>query len=132
MWRLILVFLELHIPFTIENPVDSLLWHSTEMLRLKQVPGIHNVVFDQCMYFLRAPDWQPTCGDFRIRKRTRLVGNVAELTSLKRTCDKRHHHSWAWGHVRIREKRISRAAAAGAYPPNLCFHLAKLFCRCMQ
>ena len=132
MWRMILVFLELHIPFTIENPVDSLLWHSIEMLRLKQVPGIHNVVLDQCMYFLRAPDWRPTSGDFRIRKRTRLLGNVAELSSLKRICDKRHHHSWAWGHVRIREKRISRAAAAGAYPQNLCFHLAKLFCRCMQ
>ncbi len=79
------------------------------------------------MFKLRPPEWTPDSFDYRIRKRTRILGTVTGLESLARSCDGEHTHVEAWGHVRAGGKRISRAKAAGAYPPAFCNCLAKIF-----
>ena len=57
MLRLTSVFLELGIPFTIENPCDSMLWHAETIVALRQDPNVSEVVVDLCMYKLRPPDF---------------------------------------------------------------------------
>ena len=127
-WRLMQVFLRLGIPFTVENPVDSLLWRSAEMQALKLNDNVSDVVLDQCMFSLRPPDWSPGHKeDLRVRKRTRVVGTVKNLVSIKRMCDKQHEHCEAIGSVRVHNKTVSRTKAAGVYPPTLCRKLAELF-----
>ena len=122
------VFLRFGIPFTVENPVDSLLWRSAEMQALKLNDNVSDVVLDQCMFSLRPPDWSPGHKqDLRVRKRTRVVGTVANLVSIKRMCDKQHEHCEAIESVRVHGKTVSRTKAAGVYPPTLCRKLAELF-----
>ncbi len=126
MGRLLMVFIECNIHFTIENPHDSLLWHTDEIQSLRLVEGCSEVVLDQCMFKLRPPEWRAGQDDIRIRKRTRILGTLKGLESLRRVCDGSHIHGEAWGHVRVNGKRVSRATAAGAYPGNLCGSFASL------
>ncbi len=126
-WRLMCVFLELGIPFTIENPAESMVWNSNEMKELARHPQYEAALIDQCMHHLRPVDWNGAT-DVRIRKRTRVAGTVAGLASLRCLCDRKHEHSWAVGRCRVNNKRVSRARAAGAYPLSLCQSLARLVC----
>ena len=125
-FRLMVVLRELTIPFTLENPHDSFLWYSNEIAELRSWPEWNEVMFDQCMYKLRPPDWDRVA-DIRVRKRTKIGGTLANLKSLRRICDGCHHHSIAFGSVRVNGKRIVRAKAAGAYPACLCRALASLY-----
>jgi hypothetical protein len=126
--RFIRVLLELGIPITVENPHDSMIWHSDEMRELEAHSDTDSVVFDQCMYSLRPPDFDPKDNDDRrVRKRTKIVGSVRALDTLSRVCNKQHCHVEAWGHCRVNGKLVSRAKAAGAYPVCLCLSIAKLF-----
>ena len=126
--RFIRVLLELGIPITVENPHDSMIWHSDEMRELEAHSDTNSVVFDQCMYSLRPPDFDPKDNDDRrVRKRTKIVGSVRALNTLSRVCNKQHCHVEAWGHCRLNGKLVSRAKAAGAYPVCLCLSIAKLF-----
>ncbi len=128
MLRLTSVFLELGIPFTIENPCDSMLWHAETIVALRQDPSVSEVVVDLCMYKLRPPDFSGTEGvDVRVRKRTRFVGTVQGLVGLKRMCDGEHAHAAAWGSCKVNNKTVARAKAAGAYPPCFCHSLSSLF-----
>ncbi len=127
MKRLIDVLVKHDVPFTIENPIDSLIWHTAELRAIRSFSNVTEVSCDQCMFKLRPPEWTPDSLDYRIRKRTRLLGTVKGLESLARSCDGEHIHVEAWGHVRVNGKRISRAKAAGAYPPALCNCLANFF-----
>ncbi len=128
--RVVSALIEHKVPFTVENPVDSVLWHTSELQHILSLENVDSVVLDQCMYYLRPPDWSIDWQtDSRVRKRTRLVGSVHGLASLKRMCDCGHQHVEALGHVKIGGKRVSRSKAAGAYPVALCKSLAKLFAR---
>ncbi len=125
-WRLIKVLTECHVPWTLENPIDSYIWQTVELRRAQQIPGCEEAVFDQCMYKLRPPDWKMLKDDVRVRKRTRIIGTLPGLSSLSKRCDGNHVHAQAMGHCRVGGKRISRAKAAGAYPVLLCNCIAKL------
>jgi len=125
-WRLIKVLTECHVPWTLENPIDSYIWQTVEMRRAQQIPGCEEAVFDQCMYKLRPPDWKMLKDDVRVRKRTRIIGTLPGLSSLSKRCDGNRVHAQAMGHCRVGGKRISRAKAAGAYPVLLCNCIARL------
>ncbi len=126
--RLILVFLELGIPLTLENPYDSVVWKIDAMLQLRGDARVTETVFDQCMFKLRPPDFVVKDRiDVSVRKRTRLIGSLSHLCSLKRMCDGNHCHAEAWGTCRVNNKTVSRSRASGAYPPCLCHSLSKLF-----
>ena len=81
-------------------------------------------IFDQCMYHLLPPD--DLSGNNRVRKSTRILSNLYGIEDLSVRCDGNHFHSQAIGHVRIGDKSISRAKAAGHYPDQLCAAVAKL------
>ena len=126
--RIIVVLLELHIPFTLGNPSESLVWHSPFMIWLLEQPSVCSVTFDQCMYHLRPPDFVPQSLDVRVRKRTTVVGSRANLTSLERRCDGLHSHSESIGHCSVNGRRVSRASAAGVTLPACA--AASLICFC--
>jgi len=70
------------------------------------------------MYHVRPPGWRPGKVDQRARKDTYFLTSIRSRHSLARLCDKRHVHIAAIGAVRVENKRIARAKAAGAYPPS--------------
>ena len=79
--RLIDALIRNNIPFTLENPHDSYIWHSPELLEIAAHPQAQVARFDQCMYKLRPPDYDGS-SDVRVRKRTRLLGTLAQLPTL--------------------------------------------------
>ena len=92
------------------------------MLSILEMSSVCHVRFQQCMYGLGPPDR----ADQRIRKDTVVLGNVAGLVRLARTCDRRHMHAQCYGGVRVHGKWCSRAKLAGAYPHSLCSAWAKV------
>ena len=62
----------------------------------------------------------PASDGLRIRKSTTVRSNVAEFADLSRACSGRHEHVCALGTGVFHGKSYSRAAAAGAYPAQLC------------
>ena len=127
-WKLIRVFLELNIPVTLENPESSAIWWTDEMLAWLELDSCEIAKIDMCMMMLRPPDWTPELlDDLRIKKSTRVVGTVKGLASISVRCNRNHEHVEAIGHVKVDGKRVSRAAAAGAYPIVFARKLARLF-----
>ena len=59
--------------FSIENPVNSLLWLLPALRNLSKLPGVHKVISDQCEFGLCFPDSLPT---ERCRKRTMLLTTI--------------------------------------------------------
>jgi len=119
------VLTKLGIPWTLENPFDSFEWHTDELRFLSSLDEVDSVLLDQCMYRLRPPDWD-SHSDVRVRKRTRILGSLKDLSKLRCMCDRGHTHSVAFGHCKVAGKRVSRTKSAGAYPAGLCGAWAKL------
>ncbi len=65
--------------WSIENPESSFMFH-TKVKALTLRDDVHRFTFDQCMFGLAPPD-VPSA---RIRKRTCVVTNIAELFSFVR------------------------------------------------
>jgi hypothetical protein len=105
--------------WSIENPRTSRLWHTKEVKKLMLRSDVISVTFAQCQYFLRPPEYDGT-DDLRVRKETTLVTNIPTLAKLARMCTGGHTHVHAMGSVKVKGARVSRARAAGAYPPCLC------------
>ncbi len=121
MFKLIEVYLQENIGFSVENPLSSYIWHTEKFQELMARPDVFTVDLDQCCYCLRPPDAHLHSADIRVKKSTRIVTNVPQLCALRRSCDRSHTHAEALGWCRDKEgKRVSRAKAAGAYPPSLC------------
>ena len=85
-------------------------WNRPEMKSLMRLPGVFEVVGDQCMYGLRT---KSSSGKERAaKKRTRFLTNMPEAQEeLSRKCDGRHEHQ----HL-----VEGRARAAEVYPEELC------------
>ena len=61
-----------------------------------------------------------------------MLGSLRGIETLECYCDKRHEHIADFGSVKIGNRRVVRAAAAGAYPFPLCRALAKLVHAALQ
>ena len=87
-----------------------------------------DVRFDQCRYGLVPPHL--TLEDKQlIRKRTRLRTNMSSLSDLEGFCTGGHDHFVCLGSVRVGERRVSVARAAGRYPAALCHAWARCVAR---
>ena len=126
MFRLIKVFDELKIPYSVENPESSALWW------LSQWSGVPSGTCDQCMLGLRRPE-KELQASHRVQKKTRLAGTVRGIESFSDfKCDRCHKHSVVIGSVKVDGKRINRSTAAGAYPRKCCRHLVRLFAQHLE
>ena len=103
--------------FSIENPVNSLLWLLPGLRYLSKLPGVHKVVFDQCEFGLCFPDSLPT---ERCKKRTMLLTNHPGLARLERRCEGGHTHVHAFDSVKTKSGWCKRSALAAVYPRELC------------
>ena len=111
--------------WSIENPQGSYCFLYAPIRDLSLLPEVSDVHFDQCMFGLRPPGTDVPA-DQRVRKSTTIRSNVAGFSQLARRCDRLHAHTWALGSTQIGSTRVSRAAAAGCYPPDLCQKMAAL------
>ena len=106
--------------FSIENPDNSHAFITEAMKQLQQGIPSYSITFDQCTYGLTL------LGEPRsvsVRKRSRLVTNLATLTELTAQCPgtcKNHRHVIAWDTYKHEGKWLHRAALAGIYPKKLC------------
>ena len=110
--------------FSIENPADSYLFETREMMELSRVTQSVYIRFDQCCYGLNFAD--STKYQF-CKKPTCVLTNASSLRQLSRACpgtSPAHGHVHAWGAMKASDvpkgMPLKRAAAAGAYPPALC------------
>ncbi len=108
--------------FSIENPRTSYLWHLVELKAL----GGHTVVvdFDQCAYGLCLPRHESR----PIKKATRLLTIVLELSTLARYCTKDHEHTRCMGSFKHEDRRVDVSEFGGAYPRELCRVWARAVC----
>ena len=59
MMKMTAAFVKHKVPFTIENPIQSLLWQTTELKTVLGMDGCESAVFDQCVFRLRPPGSAP-------------------------------------------------------------------------
>ena len=106
--------------FSIENPKGSYLFLYQAILSLNDLPSVFTVHFDQCAFGHKLPGAPPHTF---CRKSTSVLTNLECLKHLECRCpgiSRFHRHEHAWGSRKVQGRRISLAAAAGAYPPTLC------------
>ena len=131
MMKIICTLVKHKVPFTIENPIQSLLWQTAELKTTLGMEGCESAVFDQCVFGLRPPDSVPGDNTF-VRKRTRIVGTLRGLSSLSKLCRGGHEHVHAVGSAKVNGRWIRRSSAAAAYPAKLCNALSFLDNRHVQ
>ena len=131
MMKIICALVKHKVPFTIENPIQSLLWQTAELKTILGMEGCESAVFDQCVFGLRPPDSVPGDNKF-VRKRTRIVGILRGLSSLSKLCQGGHEHVHAVGSAKVNGRWIRRSSAAAAYPAKLCNALSFLVNRHVQ
>lgn len=107
------------IPFALENPRTSKLFHFEPLLRALSTGHWEYVDLDMCRY---GEDY---------RKSTRIVTSFHELQKLSRKCCHHSHETWLKGKVRIIDEAgkpvyVNRTALAGAYPHSLCSEYARI------
>ena len=111
--------------FSVENPKGSYVRGYGPIADLLEV-GWH-VDFHQCMYGLTPPHLRDSNPDNKlIKKPTRLLTNVPTLKRLSVFCDGSHDHFECLGTVKVDNRRVSVASAAGEYPGPLCAAWASL------
>ena len=111
--------------FMIENPFDTYLWKSCWLLELLDAVAVYDVVLCQCAYGLQLPGAAPNC---YCLKRTRFWASF-NVSSLARGCPGKsatHMHEHAQGSRKVNGVQVKLAAAAGAYPKELCDCIAGL------
>lgn len=104
--------------FSLENPQVSYLWQYEPIKAIASKPGVFSTTFDQCSYGL-TPPVQLVPGEL-VRKSTTVLSNLESLTCLSKRCTRDHPHAVVRGSVKVGTKWVSRAAAAGRYPADLC------------
>ena len=97
---------------TLENPHSSLMWFTKAALAVKELPTTDDVVLDYCRF------------GTAYRKRTRLLVNGVDLTSLRRLCKckKPHITLSGWGE----KSRSMSTKDTAAYPELLCREWSEL------
>ena len=111
--------------YSIENPLGSYLFLHPGIMSLSQTRGSFFCCFDQCLFGLQLPGCD---ADHYIRKRTRILTNVDELTDLEGLCagpSADHKHEHCWGSRIVDGKHISLTSSAATYPIKLCRRWAK-------
>ena len=110
--------------FSIENPKGSFLFLYSSIASLNDLPNVELFDFDQCAFGHRLPGAPK---NVFCRKSTSVLTNLKCLSQLQRRCpgvSPSHLHEHAWGSRIVNNSRISLAAAAGAYPEELCYQWA--------
>ena len=107
--------------WTLENPRSSLLFDMPEIASIISLPSTQSVCFAQCMYGLKEPN-----SELFYHKRTRIIGNLPDLISLRRECDHGHQHQQIVSNVNVNGVSVARSKLAGAYPEELCRALSRL------
>ena len=108
--------------FSIENPSDSLMFRSDDVVDMMRRVPCWFVKFDQCAFQLTLPGAPPNT---YCRKRTAMLANFGAIEALGVKCpgiSKTHVREHAWG----KRDGVSLTAAAGRYPPPLCAALAAI------
>ena len=95
--------------FVFEHPASATSWKLPEVKSMLELPGMHAVVFDQCMLGLKSKVHQ-----IPMRKRTRLMTNSLRVAQAFRgcLCDRQHEHQVIQGC----EGGVDRSAWAQCYP----------------
>jgi len=95
--------------FVFEHPASATSWKLPEVKSMLELPGMHSVVFDQCMLGLKSKVHQ-----IPMRKRTRLMTNSLKVAQAFRgvLCDRQHEHQVIQGC----EGGVDRSAWAQRYP----------------
>ena len=100
---------KLGLHFIFEHPVGASSWDDEEVMKLRRMEGVQELVVDQCEYGLISRDGD---GFAPARKATRLLTNLSMASTVLSTrCSGSHRH------VRLVN---GRAAAAQSYPEKLC------------
>ena len=104
--------------FVFEHPARASSWRTLEVSRVSSLPGVHVVVFDQCMLGLQTPHSRVP-----MRKRTRIMTNDAEMAARfsGKMCDRSHCHKRIQGS----ECGVKLAAWSQIYPEAMVDLLAK-------
>ena len=116
--------------WTLENPASSYAWLMPGLSALVSNPRVNEAVFHQCAYGLKLPDKNGKLGP--CKKHTRVVGNLASLGSLNRSCKCQQPHVHAVGGIRTRQGWKRRSEIAGHYPPELCKSYARVASCCVH
>ena len=84
--------------FVYEHPASASSWNLHEVMEVTALPGVHCVVFDQCMVGLRSK-----VKNIHMRKRTRLMTNSWEIVQRFQNllCDKSHVHCLIQGAFKL-------------------------------
>ena len=103
--------------FGYEHPARASSWKTPEVSRVASLPGVHVVVFDQCMLGLKSPSGHP------LRKRTKVMTNDAALATRlsHRMCDGSHAHQ----RIHSSEMGVKLSVWAQIYPPAMVELLAQ-------
>lgn len=100
------------IPFSIENPSRSWLWHMPKFQELLKMPGVLAIDGQACMAGSKRDKW------------TKFVSNIPELKILGQRCDGSHEHaSWKYS--------FQTGFATGEeaeYPAKMCEMIADAVC----
>ena len=114
--------------FTIENPKQSLMFDSHNMIRLYQHTSVFVADLDQCAYGLALPGGP---AHTFCKKSTRIVANFGDIRTVARicpglSCTHKHEHAIGTRRVIVDGKAVtmSMAKAAGRYPSSLCHAIA--------
>ena len=105
--------------FSIENPIDSYLFHFPPIKALFRNKAVFSVKLDQCAYCLSLPG---AAACTYCLKRTLILTNMSSLEALSRKCpgiSASHKHETAWGSRCVDGVNVKLAAAAGRYPERL-------------
>ena len=100
------------IPWSMENPKSSRIWHFEPVATLFALPGAFAADLDMCAF-----------GSV-YKKPTRILTDVQNLSKLCQCCPRNHKHVLACGFKAVKSpqgtKYINHTAIAGEYPLQLC------------
>jgi len=100
--------------FSMEHPKPSRCWHLPLLIFILGLVGVYIIDLDQCAWCKRPGDWDPTQGDIRTRKSTRIITNNPYLRTLEKRCADvvAHSHRAVEG---LSGTGIPRSVESGAY-----------------
>ncbi len=93
-------------------------WHLKAMRDAFKLPGVTEVIFDQCGYGLTIPDASGSLG--LAQEPTKFGGNLPFMSHLHRQCKCSRTHVQVIGGVKTGKDCFRRSQLAGAYPRGLC------------
>ena len=101
--------------FVFEHPAFASSWTCESVYAISKLPGVQDVVLDQCMYGLRDP-----CNHKHYKKATRLMTNSRHVAEgMNRRCNGRHEHQTLQGQVKVAGQWCNRTKIAQVYPKEM-------------